>query len=468
MNNRKALKSGVWYVISSFLVRGIGFLTTPIFSRLLSTAEFGLYNNYSSWMAIISVFVTLNLESTLIRAKYDYEESFDEYILSMLGLSSLSALIWLLVFNSFWFFFENVFGIEKFYINIMCCYLLLNPFISMYLGRARYYFEYKKSAILSTGVSICTAIISVLLVVYLPNKLTGRIIGSACPTILVGLVLAAYFFRIGKRINIHYWRYALPICMPYIPHVFSLIILNAVDRIMITKICGATENAIYSLAYSCASIITMLVGAMNSAFAPWIGEKLHENDYTIIKKVSRIYTIAFISGAIYIILITPEIVSILGGYRYKAGIWVLPPIAGGAIMQFMYCIFVNVEQFEKKTTWMAVASVSAAILNYVLNVIFIPRYGYLAAAYTTLIGYTWLLISHMLIVYHYGFHTTFDYHFFISMIIICFVTVFISTVLFHHPILRLSVAFIYCILLIYGWLRYRKSIIKLLRRENKT
>ena len=86
-NDKKALKSGIWYTVSNFLIRSIGFITTPIFTRLLTKSEFGAFNNYSSWLSIITIFVTFNLESTLISAKYDYKESFDEYILSLLSSS---------------------------------------------------------------------------------------------------------------------------------------------------------------------------------------------------------------------------------------------------------------------------------------------------------------------------------------------------------------------------------------------
>ena len=77
-SSRQALKSGVWYTLSNFLVKSIGFITTPIFTRLLTKEDFGLYNNYLSWLAIITIIVTFNLDSTLISARYDFENKFDE------------------------------------------------------------------------------------------------------------------------------------------------------------------------------------------------------------------------------------------------------------------------------------------------------------------------------------------------------------------------------------------------------
>ena len=62
-------------------------------------------------------------------------------------------------------------------------------------------------------------------------------------------------------------------------------------------------------------------------------------------------------------------------------------------------MYVNVEQFNKKTIGMAIASTIAALSNYILNMILLPIFGFLAAAYTTLVSYMILLFIHMVLVY---------------------------------------------------------------------
>ena len=101
-------------------------------------------------------------------------------------------------------------------------------------------------------------------------------------------------------------------------------------------------------------------------------------------------------------LVSPEILYVLGGESYLAAKYVMPPITMGLICQSIYTIYVNVEQFCKKTIGMAIGSVTAAIINYILNAIFIPIFGYTAAAYTTLASFMWLLIVHMFIVHRLG------------------------------------------------------------------
>ena len=77
-----------------------------------------MYNNYTSWLSILTIFVTLNLESTFISARYDYENRFDSYIFSSLVLSTLSAAFWFILLN-FGNFFERISGVDKKYINCM-------------------------------------------------------------------------------------------------------------------------------------------------------------------------------------------------------------------------------------------------------------------------------------------------------------------------------------------------------------
>lgn len=402
-NNGRALKSGIWYTVANFMTKSIVFITTPIFTRLLSHEDFGLYNNFSSWLSILTVFVTLNLESTFISARFDFKHKFDEYIFSVLTLSSLSGIIWLILANVFPKQITSFVGINQVHLNMMLAYLLALPAVNLFQCRERYDFNYKCTIFISIAISIFSAGLSIGLVLILDNRLTGRIVGTVAPTIVIGLALYLYLAYKGKKVNISYWKYALPICMPFVPHLLSLTVLNSMDRVMITRFCGAEENALYSLAYTCGAIITLLMSSMNMAFSPWLGEKLYENKVSEIYTFSVKYILLFVTLTIGIVLLSPEILLFLGGESYQEAIYVMPPVAFGCVCQFLYTMYVNIEQFKKRTVGMACASVSAAFLNYFLNFILIPRYGYVAAAYTTLISYFWLLFVHMLLVKRLGY-----------------------------------------------------------------
>ncbi len=459
-NDIKALKSGAWYTVANFLTRSVGLITTPIFTRLLTKPDFGAYNNYTSWLAIATIIVTMYLDSTFISAKFDFKDKFDEYIFSTLSLSTVSALFWFVIINVFSSFFADFLKLDIHYINCMMVYLLFLPAINMYQTRERYYYEYKKTVLISLLLTIGTAAVSVLLVIIMDNKLSGRIYGSASVTIIIGLILYFWIIRNGKRIKIEYWKYAIPICIPFIPHLLSLTLLNSLDRIMITDICGEEDNALYSLAYNCGALITILVTSMNTAFGPWLGEKLHNEQYVEIKKISKIYISVFMYMCLGVMLVTPEILWLLGGNQYLEAKYVMPPITCGVAFQFLYSLFVNVEQFKKKTVGMAIASISAAVLNLILNYVFIPQYGYIAAAYTTLVGYLWLLLANMYLVKRIGYKKVYDYKFVALVVIAIMIFTIFVNFLFSYTVIRYAFLAVYFISFLFIAKKYGKTILQ--------
>ena len=142
-NDTKALKSGIWYMLEIFTTKGILFFTIPIFARLMSHDEFGLYSNYESLLRIFSVFVTLNLSASFISARFDFAESFEKYVLSLLSLSTVFSLIWLVIINFFSDWFISVTDLNIKYLNIIIIYLLFFSVIDIFIARERFNFRYK-------------------------------------------------------------------------------------------------------------------------------------------------------------------------------------------------------------------------------------------------------------------------------------------------------------------------------------
>ncbi len=454
-----AVKAGIWYTISSFSLKAVAFLSTPIFTRLLSQEEYGNYSNFISWFSILSIIVTLSMSSTLVRAQYDWGEKFKDYISSILVLSSIVTVICYGVVLFRFDYFKTLFAMDPFYIHIMFLSLLVSSGIDIFQVIQIINFRYKTNVFLSMGSTLATILVSVLLVTVCTDKLFGRVIGSQVVTFLVNILLYIYFIRKGHEIKWKYFKYALVICLPYLPHLVAGNLLGTMDRVMIQQYCGASYTALYSLAHQCAIIISTLLNSMNTAFSPWLGEKLHNKMYEDIKSASRGYVMLMVVPAIGLMLISPEILYILGGETYLAAKYVMPPLTLGCVCQFLYTLYVNVEQFEKKTVGMAAATVSAAVINGVLNFILIPRYGYVAAAYTTFIGYLCLLLIHYLLVRRLGFAHIYDTRY-ILMVLggMMGVTVLVN-MLYQYNIIRYVLIVIYGIVLMIGLWKNRKLIL---------
>ena len=164
---------------------------------------------------------------------------------------------------------------------------------------------------------------------------------------------------------------------------------------MISFYCGKDESGIYGILYQISSLSLIIWAAINNAFTPFLFEKLDKKDKCETKKIAQISTgIILIYGFFSIIMtaVAPEIVFFLTNKQYFAAVYIIPPIAAGVFLTCIYNLFANIILYHKKTVGIMIATLFAAFINVGLNAIYIPKYGFQAAAYTTLIAFVVLSI----------------------------------------------------------------------------
>lgn len=459
MKKNVVLKSTIWYLICNFIVSGINFIVTPVFTRLMSQEEYGMYSNFSSWVSIFQIVASLMLLSSFYSAKYDFKDEISAYISSMLYLGMFFQVILLLLTVLFQKWFVAVTMISASYLPLLFFYLLFYPATGFFQLEQRLNYEYKKSVFISLLTVISTVGCSVILVLNREDKLWGRIAGSKVPVILINAALIFYFLRRSPKLETKYWGYALKISVPFVIHSLGMTILSSSDRIMITSICGAKENSLYSLAYSCAAVMNMLISAITAAVDPWLLEKFNQQDESA-KGTTKLISVFILFCCTGAMLIAPELLLIMGGAKYQAAITVMPPVLLGTFFQYLYGIYANVEQFSKKTGGMAVATGAAAILNLTLNYIFIPIFGYSAAGYTTLVCYIVLSVIHYGITQRIGGGFLFDNRINFIIGLLGVAVVILMEIVYRHSFARIAMIGIYGIFLCAAVFRYRKLLLE--------
>lgn len=463
-------KAGIWYTVCNFLFRGMAFITTPIFTRLLTRTELGTFSNFSSWISILTVLTSFDLAQSVIRSKLEHEDDMDCYIWSILSFSTIWTVIVYAVVCCFPAFFTDLFQMDKQYIHLMFLYFLVAPAYSMLITKHRAFYKYKMFAALTGLMAVSGTLLSLVLVILLDNKLAGRTLGYYLPHIVISAVIYVVLMARGKRIKTEYWKYACRICIPLVPHTLSLYLLSSSDKIIITNICGAEYTAIYSVAYSAYHIVTILFDSMNKAWAPWLLENLHIKKYEEIKKTSKIYIGLFVMLITGILLVVPEIILILGGRQYKGAVYCLPPLITSCVFQFIYTMYVNIEFFEKKTFGVSIATMIATGVNVILNFIFIPmnrEYGYVIAAYTTLVGYVVLFFLHYHIVKRMKMEFVYDTKFIVCILGGVLIFSFIMNCFYSLTIVRYMIVLIYGILVLLCAYKNRTQISGVLRKKVK-
>lgn len=457
-------KIAIWYIFSNIFVNAIGFLTTPIFSRILSKEEYGSFSNFLSWIGIIEIFSTLNIGATIARAKYEFDEEMDNYLSTVLIFSNIVTLLLYALVESNSSFFKELFSMNIEYIRLMFVYLFFHPAFTYLQMKHRIYQKYKFFVFFSISSGLIRTIISLVLVCNLENRLLARVVGDVLPFTFLNAVLWLAIIKKGKGVRIKYLRFALAISIPLIPHTLAGNLLSHADKIMITNFCSESDTALYSLAYSVSSTAGMLWTAMNQAWSPWLYDNMAANNRESIHYNSKIYLGIFSFLIIGVLLLAPEAVLILGGKAYYGARFVMPPVILGCAVQFVYGMYVNIEIFTKKTFQISVGTVFAGALNIILNYVFIPQFGYIAAAYTTLVGYVLLLVFHYIAVKKNKQYTDiYDTKFVIWMLIILSVIAMLALCLYNYNIVRYICIIIYGIALLSVLIVNRKKFISFLK-----
>lgn len=461
-SSSKIVSAGLWYTASSILLKGISVISLPIFTRLLSTEDYGVYSNIVSWQSIFSIITTFNLSSSLIRARHDYENDFDGYCSSILIFGSVITALFIGIVATDLLWFSELFGIPYKYLIMMVIYLFFSPSIATYLSVKQLTYQYRAYTYLSILIAMSEVTASLALVMLLDDKLAGRIIGLYAPQIIISIIIYILIVSKEKKVKIEYCKYAFRFCLPLVPHLVSTFILAQSDRIMIFNICGPESTALYSLAYSLSQMITILWSSLNSAFSPWLGDMIRAKNYEVTRKSTKPYVTIFLVPVILAMLVAPEILLFFGGEKYMSAVPYIPPVFLGCAFQFFYSLYVNIEQYEKKNWGVAIGTMCAAAINIILNFIFIPVFGPIAAAYTTLVGYGCLLLFHILMVKRIGLLKVYDGKAVIIGIAAVTGGTFLCQILYNFTLLRYIIVITYAIIIILVMYVRRNEIKKLI------
>ncbi len=399
-NGQKAVRSGFWYVISNVLIRALGIITAPIYTRLLTTAETGYANNFNNYVSIFSVITGLCLIYSVGRAKLDFKDEFDEYMSAIQTCSSLFGLVILILIMVFFPAEGMLLKFPRIVIFILFLYLTLFPSIDYMQYKYRFEYRYRENIAISVIIAVTTIALTLILLLFCPGeKGFLKILGTVIPGGMVAAWCYVNLLSHGKTLfNRDYWLYALKIGIPMIPHGLSMILLSRIDVSMISEIYGFSEVGLYTSGYTIGTLLMFVTNAVGQAWLPYFNEGLFNGDKETIREKNRsmmiygcILTLLFIAAA-------PLAVKILFAKSYWDSMWVVPPVALGTLCQYFYTNYVNLELYHKKTFLIAANSVVAALVNIGLNAYFIPRFGYISAAYTTLAGYFILMVLHFLTV----------------------------------------------------------------------
>ena len=449
------VKVSTSYAICSILQKCLSFITLPLFTRLLTTEQYGQYTIYSSWQGILMIFLTLNLAyGSFQTAMVKFEDRRSEYITSIQGICILLSVIFLALYLPFREMWNQLFELPTLFVLIMVSEIIFTTATQLWMERNRFEFKYKSVVAITLLTSILSPVLAYVLVSCTEEKGYARIIGYASINVIVGLIVFIQNTKRGKKLfNKEFWKYALGFNIPLLAYYLSQVIFNQSDRIMISHMTGTGEAAMYGVAYNLAMILTFVLNAINGSYVPWMYGKIKKGRGIENKQISIVLIILMGLMILCVIWFAPEIILIMAGKKYEAAIYVVAPVAMSLLLLFYCQLFINVEFYYEEKKMLVYGSVGAAILNIVLNYFLIPLFGFVAAGYTTLASYIVFALSN-----YYTMRLVlkkrnlpdnmYDYKALLWLFIVFMIVGFVGVALYENLVVRIIVALFVLVLMI--------------------
>ena len=413
-----ATKAGIGYTVANILIKGIGFLTLPIFSRLLDTHDFGIYNVFLAYDAILFCVIGFALHSSVKSANWEFPGKIDRYIssISLIYLANMVILIVLVL--TIGAPLEDLLGLETVVIVAMVLHSFGQAIVTLYNARISLQYSYGKYMAVAAATSLGNIALSLLLIftVFTNQRYLGRILGATVALLAVGLILVALFWRKARpHVSKTYWKFGMRYSLPIVAHGLSQVLLAQIGRLMTNYMVSTAAAGVYGLAANLSSIIAVLAESVSTVWSTWFYETMEgesaggateQKDLTageldtrgaVIRKRADQLATLFAIVTIALMAIAPEMIWVLGGDAFMEGAYCAFGIILSGYCVILYNLICVGEYYKQKTGYIMVGTIAAAVINIILNFWGISTFGYIAAAYTTLVAYVFYVAFHWFI-----------------------------------------------------------------------
>lgn len=384
------VRASLWSFVCGVLQRGVQVIVTPIFTRLLSAAEYGDYTNFTSWLDIFALFLTLRLSwGVFMQGLVRYDDDNDLYTSSLIGLTTFIELLGLVLYLPWADYWNAITGLTTMSTLAIFVVSWTTSLFGFWQTRQRVVYRYRALLLLTLAMSVAQPVAGILAVLAFPeHKVEARVASMALVQLLCyGWIFLLYWSRGRKLYARKHWKHALRFNIPLLPHYLSQSLLGTSDRIMIRNMISSAAAGIYGLSYSISFLMTILNQALINTLNPWIYQQIKAKNYDDLAHVSYLVLTGVAAANLFVVALAPEAMAFFAPAEYQEGIWIMPPLVASVVVTFMYSLFACFEFYYERTDLVMWASIVGAVLNIGLNLVLIPKCGYQIAAWTTLAGY---------------------------------------------------------------------------------
>ncbi len=457
-----ALKAGLWYVISTFLVKGLSFITTPIFARLMDKVSYGEFTNFASWQKTLLIIVGAELFNTVNRAYYDFKDDFDGYISTITVTSCvLSAALYVFALACGDAVFKII-AIPEEFIHILFFTLTFQACKQIFLARERTLYRYKSVAMMSVCNLIIPTGIAVALVIMAESssRLGARIYGFYIPSAMIGMMCAYAIFRKSRKFDFGYCRYALKLSVPLIASYLASDLLTTSNTIVTKSVLGAGAVSSVSISTSTTHILTILLQSVSGAVTTWLMDNLNQDNVKAVRKGTLLYVGGIMVVSVGVMLVSPEVIWILGGKGYMDSVSLMPGMVVSAMIQGISTVFTIILTYEKKVVKTALFTSGITAVCLVSKIYLLPVFGVEVLPYINIVCFSMLMAVNYILVVKTGYGRFVDIKGILAIVAFAGLMMPVCFWLYGHTLVRYSVIGVIVVAAGGVMYKYRKYIIR--------
>lgn len=375
--------------MSQFATNFLSFFLVPLYTSVLTTAEYGTYDLFSATIGVLLPVLTMNIQEAILRFSLDKRSNKEAIVTVGIKYTFLSNLIFALclLVNAL-LGISDVVREYSFLIFLLFFVQSLSGITTTYARGIEKIADLSASSILASATSISFNIIFLIVIkIGLNGYFLATIIGQFVQSLylLIRTDILSHFrfkkYQTESKDMITYSR-------PLIANSIAWWINNSLDKYVIVLFCGVAENGIFSVAGKIPSIMNVFQSIFNQA---WTISAVKDYDYEdsngFFSKTYRAYNCMMVMICSGIIMFDKFLARILYakefflGWKYVP--WLTIAIVFGALSGFFSGLFAAVK--DPKT--ISISTVAGAITNIALNIILTISIGAMGAAISTAVCY---------------------------------------------------------------------------------
>ena len=393
------------YGLSSIIGRFLNYLLVPLYTAQLSAASggYGIITNIYAYVALVLVLLTFGMETTYFRfTNKTHTDSETVYGTTLISVGTVTLAFAALVM----LFLSPIsqamgYGDHPDYVGVMAVTVAIDAFLCIPFAHLRQ----QKKAVKFAALKLLNIVVSILLNLIYFYFMDGKDVGYAfyinlvC-TVMLALCLITEYTGFRWKLDKQLLRTMLSYSWPILVLGIAGILNQTADKMLFPYLYPGedmqTQLGIYGACSKIAMIMAMITQAFRFAYEPIVFAGVKDKDSHEMYAKAMKYFIIFTLLAFLIVVGYLDILKYIIGADYWIGLRVIPIVMAAEIMMGVYFNLSFWYKLIDKTIWGAIFSGIGVAVLLAVNVIFVPKYGYMACAWGGFAGYgTAMVISYV-------------------------------------------------------------------------